>query len=81
MKCFLCGADNKDDAKGCRKCGGPLNVEPLWRPTWRWHLKVLGFIYVCLIVAYFAISQFLSRIPEPYRMRDIPSDVTPWLKK
>jgi len=81
MKCIVCQTENKDTAKNCRKCGVNLQMEPLWRPTWRWHLKVLGIIYAVLIVAYFAISQFLSRIPPPYRMREIPKDVTPWLKK
>lgn len=80
MKCSVCGTDNKEEAKVCRKCGLDLTLEPLWRPTWKWHFKVLGTLYVLLAVAYFAISAFLSKIPQPYRMRDVPKDVTPWLK-
>jgi len=53
----------------------------LWCPDWRWHLKTLAAIYVALIVAYFAISHFLSTVKEPFRMRDIPQEMTPWLKK
>ena len=80
MKCALCQADNKDQAQVCRKCGANLQVEPIWHPTWKWHLKALSVIFVTLIAAYFAISQFLSRVPKPYRMRDVPKDITPWLK-
>jgi hypothetical protein len=79
MKCIVCQTDNKEGAKICRKCGTSLLLEPLWKPTWKWHLKVLSLIYVCLIIAYFAISTFLTRIPEPYRMRQVPKDITPWL--
>ncbi len=80
MKCLVCQTDNKDGAKVCRKCGVDLNLPPLWRPDWKWHAKVLGVIYVVLIALYFGISNFLGRIPEPYRMRQIPSEVTPWLQ-
>jgi hypothetical protein len=81
MKCIVCQMDNKEGVKNCKKCGTEMNLPLLWQPTWKWHLKVLGIIYACLIVAYFVISQFLSRIPEPYRMREVPKDVTPWLKR
>lgn len=79
-KCIVCQTDNKDEAKVCRKCGGNLAIEPLWRPSWKWHLKTLGIIYVILVVAYFSISHFLGNVvPEPYKMRQIPKDITPWL--
>ena len=81
MNCLACQAENKEGAKVCKKCGVDMAIEPLWQPTWKWHLKVLGCIYLLLIVTYFAISEFLSRIPEPYRMRDVPKEVTPWLNK
>jgi len=82
MKCVACQTDNKDDAKVCRKCGLDLKPPSLWRPTWGWHLRVLGVIYGILIVAYFCISYFLGKVvPEPYRMRTIPKEVTPWLQK
>lgn len=80
MKCIVCQMENKEGAKNCKKCGVDMNLPPLWQPSLKWHLKVLGIIYGILIVAYFAISQFLSRIPEPYRMREVPKEVTPWLK-
>ena len=80
MKCLVCQTDNKEGAKVCRKCGINMQLEPLWKPTWKWHAKTLGIIYVCLIVLYFVISTFLTRIPEPYRMRTVPKDITPWLK-
>jgi len=81
MKCQLCQIDNKDDAKHCKKCGANLNVAPLWTPSWKWHIKSLAIVYVVLLVFYVLISGFLSRVPEPYRMRDIPSDLLPWIKK
>jgi hypothetical protein len=55
-------------------------VEP-WGPTWRWHLKALAGIYLFLTVFYFAMDHWLSRLSEPYRLRDVPMEMTPWLKK
>ena len=81
MICSVCGNDNKEGIKLCKKCGVDVNIEPLWRPNWKWHASVLGAIYVVLTIAYFAISKFLTDIPEPYRMREVPAEVTPWLKK
>lgn len=81
MKCLLCQTDNKENTKNCRKCGSSLSVEPMWQPTWKWHAKTLSIIYVVLIVLYFGISAFLSRVPKPYRMREVPQEVTPWLNK
>ena len=59
----------------------PPVAPPLWRPTWRWHLVVLGSIYLFLTLAFFSIDHVLSRLPEPYRLRQIPPEMTPWLKK
>lgn len=59
----------------------PDVVTPFWKPTWRWHLTALGFIYAGLVVVFFLLSQFLSRVPQPFRMRDIPKEMTPWLKR
>jgi uncharacterized membrane protein YvbJ len=53
----------------------------LWRPDWKWHLRTLAIIYAILCVAFLGISRFLSKVPEPYRMRDIPKEMTPWLKR
>jgi hypothetical protein len=52
-----------------------------WRPSWMWHVKVLAGIYIFLTVFYFAVDHWLSRLPEPYRLRDVPMEMTPWLKK
>ncbi len=62
---------------------GPRADAPVsfWKPDWRWHLKALLAIYIVLVVVYVAVSQFLSRVPEPYRMRDVPPEMTPWLKR
>ena len=57
-----------------------LPQEPLWQPTWAWHLKTLTGVYVVLIIAYFAISSFLGRVPAPYKLREIPKEITPWMK-
>jgi hypothetical protein len=52
-----------------------------WRPTWKWHLKLLAGIYLALIVVYVGVSALLSRLPPPYGLRSIPKEITPWLKK
>jgi predicted amidophosphoribosyltransferase len=80
MICPSCQTDNKDKTNLCKKCGANLTPPAAWRPTWQWHAKALASIYLILIVLYFAISAILSRVPEPYRMRSIPKDITPWLK-
>lgn len=59
----------------------PVIAEPMWSPTWKWHARTLGIIYVCLVIVYFSISTFLSRVPPPYKLREIPKELTPWLKK
>ena len=74
----------KRDAKKSEeapKVPKPETNVPLWTPHWRWHLKALVIIYIVLAIAYFVINTFLTRVPEPYRMRDIPKEMTPWLKK
>ena len=59
----------------------PETAPALWTPTWAWHLKTLAVIYLLLTIVFFAVDHFLSRLPEPYRLRDIPPEMTPWLKK
>lgn len=81
VKCPSCTTENKGKSKNCRKCGYNLTLPPLWIPSWKWHLKTLGIIYAVLVVAYFAINHFLGQLPPPYDLRDIPAEVTPWLKK
>ncbi|HRY29357.1 MAG TPA: zinc ribbon domain-containing protein [Elusimicrobiota bacterium] len=58
-----------------------LSTDNFWKPDWRWHAKALLVIYVSLTVIYFVLSLVLSKVPEPYRMRDIPKEMTPWLKQ
>lgn len=81
MKCVNCGQENKDSAKECRKCGRDLAVPPAWFPDARWHLRTLGIIYVVLIVFYFGVNALLSRLPRPYHLREIPIEMTPWLRR
>ncbi|OIO74606.1 MAG: hypothetical protein AUJ85_05220 [Elusimicrobia bacterium CG1_02_37_114] len=76
MKCPKCNAENKNDAKICKKCGTQIIVEPLWKPSWKWHVKTLAIIYVFLIILFFLLNWLL----KPY-MRQLPKDVTPWLNK
>ncbi len=75
---------NKEPAKDNRKPAAPVAaavpLEPSWRPTMQWHLRVLGGIYVVLIIVYFAVSAFLKKVPPPYRLREIPKEITPWMK-
>lgn len=81
MKCLSCGQENKDSAKACKKCQRELHTPPAWFPDAAWHLKTLGAIYACLTVVYFAVSFFLRSLPKPYHIRDIPVEMTPWLRK
>ena len=81
IKCPSCGKENKDTAKTCKKCGVELTVPSgFWMTDWKWHFKVLSIIYVSLIILYFAISTLLSRVSPPYRVREIPKEMTPWLR-
>jgi hypothetical protein len=74
MICPQCKVENKDVANTCRKCGMNLKLPPLWQPTWRWHAKTLGIIYVVLIVLYFIAKSIM----KPY-VRQLPPEITPWL--
>ena len=80
MKCLNCGQDNKETAKACKKCGRDLTLPPAWFPDWRWHVRTLAIIYSALIVLFFTAKFVLRRLPQPYNLRDIPAEMTPWLK-
>ena len=80
MKCMNCGQENKETAKACKKCGRDLTIPPAWFPDARWHLHTLGIIYACLVVFYFGVSHLLRKLPKPYHIRQIPSEMTPWLR-
>ncbi|MGA2089990.1 MAG: zinc ribbon domain-containing protein [Endomicrobiales bacterium] len=75
MKCPKCQFENKESAKNCKKCGTDLKTVPMWQPTWRWYLTTLSTIYGILIVLFFVLNIVL----KPY-LRQIPKDITPWLK-
>ena len=55
-------------------------VSPPWYPDARWHLRTLAVIYAVIITAYYAISSLLSTLPKPYHLRQIPIEMTPWLR-
>ncbi|OGS17918.1 MAG: hypothetical protein A2219_01895 [Elusimicrobia bacterium RIFOXYA2_FULL_50_26] len=76
MKCPKCQIDNKEGIKFCRKCGTDMTPAPLWKPSWKWHAQTLLVIYASLIVLFFALNHVL----KPY-LRQIPKDITPWLKE
>jgi hypothetical protein len=80
MRCPKCGAENKETAKVCKKCGSELAVTPAWFPDAKWHLKTLGAIYAVLIVFYLGVSAALRTLPKPYDIRKIPIEMTPWLR-
>jgi hypothetical protein len=80
VKCLTCGQENKDIAKVCRKCSRELSTPPAWFPDLRWHLKTLGTIYVLLIASYLGVSWLLKSLPKPYNIRNIPIEMTPWLR-
>ena len=82
MKCQKCGHDNRQSSKNCKKCGAdmaPASSAPVWFPDWRWHLKTLSVIYLLLIVGFFTAKHFLGRLQPPYNIRQLPSEMTPWL--
>jgi hypothetical protein len=78
MKCPNCGQDNRAALKFCKKCAADLTMPPTWFPDWKWHLKTLSWIYLTLVVAFFAISFALHK-PPPYDQRELPLEMTPWL--
>jgi len=75
VKCPKCNVENKEEAKVCKKCGTSLVLKTVWRPTWQWHGKVLGIIFLVLITFFFTLNALF----KPY-MRKLPQDITPWLK-
>lgn len=80
MICWQCGNENKDTAKTCRKCSVDLRLPPIWRPTWKWHIKTLVIIYIVLIIFYIAGIAVVKKLPPPYNQREIPKEMTPWIK-
>ena len=74
VKCPQCSAENKDQAKLCRKCGLNMQLPPLWRPTWAWHGRTLMVIYAVVIVLFLLAHHGL----KPY-VRQLPADITPWM--
>ena len=80
MKCPSCGQENKETAKNCKKCGLDFALPPPWMPDWKWHLKTLAGIYLGLILLFFIIKYLLRQLPPPYNIREIPPEITPWLK-
>ncbi len=65
MKCPKCGQENKETAKFCSKCGTSLKAIPFWMPTWKWHLRVLGIIYLILIIIFFLLNLLLKPYVRP----------------
>lgn len=81
IACPNCGQENKASAKTCRKCSRDMSMPPAWFPDWKWHARTLGIIYVCVVVLYLIVNFSLKQLPKPYDIREIPSELTPWLKK
>lgn len=44
------------------------------------HLKKLAFIYLALFLVFLALNYAANKLPAPYHKRDIPMEITPWLK-
>jgi len=83
IKCPKCGTKNPDKSPFCRRCKTrfdspkvPLKQEIIWQPDWKWHLKTLAIIYAVVVALYLGMNSIL----KPY-IRNMPEDVTPWLKK
>ena len=43
-------------------------------------MKTLGAIYAILAVFYLGVSLALKQLPRPYHLREIPIEMTPWLR-
>ncbi|MEK7234860.1 MAG: hypothetical protein AAB268_13675 [Elusimicrobiota bacterium] len=69
----------KTPKKSKKAAAQEMLISPPWFPDAQWHMRTLAVIYATLIVAYFAISHVLSRLPKPYHLRHIPMEMTPWL--
>ena len=54
---------------------------PAWFPDWRWHARTLAIIYTCVTALYLVTTFVLRQLPEPYNIRKVPPEVTPWLKR
>ena len=80
MICWQCGKENKDTAKNCKQCSVDLRLPPIWRPTWQWHIKAISIIYAVVIIVYFVSILVIKRLPHPYNQREIPEEMTPWIK-
>ena len=44
------------------------------------YLKRLAFIYLALFLVFWALNYAANKLPSPYHKRDIPMEITPWLK-
>ena len=43
-------------------------------------LKILGILYCIIIVGFLVLQYGLDKLDRPYHKRDIPAEITPWLK-
>ena len=43
-------------------------------------LKILCVLYCLITVAFFVLQYGLNKLERPYHKRDIPAEITPWLK-
>ncbi|AKL97458.1 hypothetical protein [Endomicrobium proavitum] len=64
--------ENKNFAQGQNETSQPEAV--VWKPNYKWLAKVAGIILAFVIVLFFTLNIVL----KPY-MRNIPSEITPWL--
>ena len=44
------------------------------------HIRILVIIYAILGVMFFVFSYMADNLEKPYQKRNIPMEVTPWLK-
>ncbi len=75
MQCNSCGADNRDDARFCRKCGSPLNHKParFGRAS-----RIILAVVVCLLLGSIALLAMPSLIKnganDSQSLKDAPED-------
>ncbi|MFH1784199.1 MAG: zinc-ribbon domain-containing protein [bacterium] len=59
MKCPKCDKENSEQDSFCVSCGEQLG-DSAWIPGWKWHAKVLAFIYVVLFMGYFILKAVIK---------------------
>lgn len=58
-----------------------MTKQPFWTPSWKWHLRVVGFLLLGCTLAYFVLSYITVRLPQPYQPLNPAPETMPWSNK